>query len=68
MPGAFYGDVTVQYDVLHTSEGKQLTAFIGVNNILDVDPPRVPGANGSGQSILFDPIGRSFRGGVRFRY
>ena len=68
VPGAFYGDATVQYDVLHTSEGKQLTAFFGVNNILDVDPPRVPGANGSGQSILFDPIGRSFRGGVRFKY
>ena len=65
---AFYGDVTVQYDVIKTAEGRQLTAFFGVNNITDLDPPRVPGANGSGQSILFDPIGRNFRGGFRVKY
>ena len=68
VPAAFYGDATVQYDVIKTAEGRQLTAFFGVNNILDKDPPRIPGANGSGQSILFDPIGRNFRGGLRIKY
>ena len=65
---AFYGDITIQYDVIRAAQGRRMTAFFGINNILDRDPPRVPGANGSGQSILFDPIGRNFRGGLRFKY
>jgi outer membrane receptor protein involved in Fe transport len=68
VPAAFYGDLTVQYDVVRGPKGQRLTAFVGVNNISDVQPPLVPGANGSGQSILFDPVGRSWRGGIRFRY
>ncbi len=68
VPSAFYGDVTVQYDVIRSQGGRSLTAFVGVNNILDKDPPRFPGANGSGQSILFDPVGRAYRGGLRFKY
>jgi iron complex outermembrane receptor protein len=64
---AFYADLTVQYDVVYAGTRK-LTAFLGVNNLTDVQPPLVPGANGSGQSILFDPVGRNFRGGLRFRY
>lgn len=64
---AFYADLTVTYDVIQAG-GRKLTAFLGVNNLSDVQPPLVPGANGSGQSILFDPVGRSFRGGIRFRY
>ena len=69
VPAAFYADLTVQYDVLKAMQGRpDLTLFFGVDNLTDLDPPRVPGANGSGQSILFDPVGRSFRGGLRFRY
>ncbi len=64
---AFYADLTVQYDVIRQG-ARKLTAFLGVNNLSDVQPPLVPGANGSGQSILFDPVGRNFRGGLRFRY
>ena len=66
--GAFYADVMAQYTVIRTGPGRGLTAFFGVDNIGDVQPPLVPGANGSGQSILFDPIGRRYRGGLRFRF
>ena len=65
---AFYVDLVAQYTVIRTGPGKGLTAFVGVDNVGDVQPPLVPGANGSGQSILFDPIGRKYRGGLRFRF
>jgi outer membrane receptor protein involved in Fe transport len=68
VPAAFYADLTVQYEILMRGHWPELTAFFGVDNLTDLDPPRIPGANGSGQSILFDPVGRSFRGGLRFRY
>ena len=65
---AFYADIMAQYTVIRTGPGRGLTAFFGVDNLTDVQPPLVPGANGSGQSILFDPIGRRYRGGLRFRF
>ena len=68
MKAAFYADIMAQYTVIRTNGGRNMTAFFGVDNIGDVQPPLVPGANGSGQSILFDPIGRRYRGGLRFRF
>ncbi len=65
---AFYADLMLQYTVIRTGHGRGFTAFFGVDNIGDVQPPLVPGANGSGQSILFDPVGRRYRGGLRFRF
>ena len=64
---AFYMDLMAQYTAIRTGRGG-ITAFVAVDNLGDVQPPLVPGANGSGQSILFDPIGRRFRGGLRFRF
>jgi len=65
VPGALYADLLAQYDFTRGSQ--TWTAFAGVNNIADKDPPRVPGANGSGSNVIFDPVGRTFRIGVRFR-
>jgi outer membrane receptor protein involved in Fe transport len=68
VPSAFYADLTVQYEIVRPPQGPSITLFAGVDNLTDLDPPRIPGANGSGQSILFDPVGRAFRAGLRFRY
>ena len=42
--------------------------YAGVDNVFDVDPPRFPGANGGGNNVLFSPVGRYFKGGVRARF
>jgi outer membrane receptor protein involved in Fe transport len=39
--------------------------FVGVQNLLDRDPPVAPSNQGSTNMILFDPLGRSYRAGVR---
>jgi iron complex outermembrane recepter protein len=41
--------------------------YAGLNNIGNVDPPRVPGANGTGNNVLFDPIGRTWVVGLRYK-
>ncbi len=66
VPAAFYADVAVQYDVLKEA-GRTVTLYAAVNNIADRDPPRVPGTNGSGNNVQFDPVGRTYRFGLRFR-
>lgn len=42
-----------------------LEVYAGVDNVFNVDPPRFPGANGSGNNVLFNPVGRFFKGGIR---
>jgi iron complex outermembrane recepter protein len=44
-----------------------VSAYAGVDNIFDVDPPRVPGANGTGNNVLFDPVGRMWKLGLRYK-
>ncbi len=39
-----------------------------VNNLFDKDPPTAPSIAGSGNFILFDPIGRSYRLGLRAKF
>jgi outer membrane receptor protein involved in Fe transport len=43
----------------------EVEIFGGIDNLFNVDPPRFPGANGSGNNVLFNPVGRMFKGGVR---
>jgi outer membrane receptor protein involved in Fe transport len=42
--------------------------YAGVDNLLNQDPPNFPGANGSGNNVLFNPVGRTFKAGVRVTY
>ena len=35
--------------------------YAGIDNLFDKDPPNFPGANGSGNNVLFNPVGRMFR-------
>jgi len=46
-------------------EGRKFDFYVGVDNVFDVDPPNFPGANGSGNNILFNPVGQYFKAGVR---
>jgi outer membrane receptor protein involved in Fe transport len=41
--------------------------FAGVNNLTNAENPRFPGANGSGNNVLFDPVGRTYKLGFRFK-
>jgi outer membrane receptor protein involved in Fe transport len=49
----------------HMPWAKGLEFYVGVDNVFDEDPPRFPGANGSGNNVLFNPVGRFFKGGIR---
>ncbi len=64
---ALYTDLLVQYEFPARSGKSSFTVYGGVDNLANVDPPRVPGANGTGNNVLFDPIGRMWKLGVRYR-
>jgi len=47
---------------------KGLEVYGGVDNVFNQDPPRFPGANGSGNNVLFNPVGRFFKMGARMSF
>ena len=63
---ALYVDLIGTYEFGSSPLGG-LSVYGGVDNIGDVDPPRVPGANGTGNNVLFDPIGRVWKVGLRYK-
>jgi iron complex outermembrane receptor protein len=63
---ATYLDLVAEYR-FDASKWGALSVYGGLNNLLDTDPPRVPGANGTGNNLLFDPVGRNFKLGVRYQ-
>jgi outer membrane receptor protein involved in Fe transport len=67
VPPAFYLDFSGQYDFGVNSEDK-LVLFAAINNVMDKDAPRRPGANGSGNNVLFDTVGRTFKFGMRYTF
>jgi outer membrane receptor protein involved in Fe transport len=64
---ALYLDLITQYEFSGRGDRSAFTVYAGVDNLTNVDPPRVPGANGTGNSVLFDPVGRMWKVGVRYR-
>ncbi|MDB5682942.1 MAG: TonB-dependent receptor-like protein [Sphingomonas bacterium] len=62
-----YIDVLGQVDVLK-EEKRNVTFYLGVDNLFNTEPPLIPGANGVGNNLLFSPVGRSYKAGMRFRY
>jgi outer membrane receptor protein involved in Fe transport len=42
-----------------------MSVYFGVDNVFNVDPPNFPGANGSGNNVLFNPVGRMYKAGIR---
>ena len=53
---------------LESALTKKLEVYLGVDNVLNQDPPRFPGANGSGNNVLFNPVGRMFKVGARMNF
>jgi iron complex outermembrane recepter protein len=67
VPSAFYLDLSGQYD-FSVNGGSNLVLFAAVNNVTDKDAPRRPGANGSGNNVLFDAVGRAYKVGARYKF
>ena len=67
VPSAMYFDLTGQYAISGVT-ANDLVVFGAVNNVTDKDPPRTPGANGSGNNGLFDVTGRAYKLGLRYKF
>lgn len=67
VPAKTYVDLMMTYR-LKTDGDTGFTFYAGVDNIFDVDPPRIPGANGTGNNVLFNPVGQTFKAGVRMNF
>jgi outer membrane receptor protein involved in Fe transport len=60
---SFYTDLSGQWAFNDT-----ITAYAAVNNVMDREPPAAPSVAGNGNFILFDPIGRSYKVGMRAKF
>jgi outer membrane receptor protein involved in Fe transport len=69
VPSIAYTDATFTYSLKSDSS---MRVFLTANNLLDKDPPPVPGILISGSSLgnrlLYDVAGRSFTAGLRFNF
>ena len=68
-PEQQYFDFAESYD-FYTEDNTKLTAFLNINNLLDKDPP---GRDLAVVAYLaggdpYDTIGRTFKGGIRFKF
>jgi outer membrane receptor protein involved in Fe transport len=61
IPGAFYLDLDVSYDVIKDGH-HHVQMFMGVNNVTNKNPPLIPGR---GNPVYFDVIGRYYKFGIR---
>ena len=66
VPSRFYLDLAAQ--VTLNTGGREFELFGAINNALDRDPPIMPGASGGTNQILYDPVGRAFKIGVRAKF
>ena len=67
IPSRIYVDLLATVKV-PTTFTERLEVYAGVDNVFDKDPPNFPGANGAGNNVLFNPVGRFFKGGVRVAF
>jgi len=65
--GAVYVNLGARYKLPSAAE-RSVELFAGVQNLLDHDPPVAPSNQGSGNLILFDALGRSYRAGIRMEF
>jgi outer membrane receptor protein involved in Fe transport len=61
---AVYVNLGARYKLPSASE-RNVELFAGVQNLLDRDPSVAPSNQGATNMILFDPLGRTYRAGVR---
>jgi outer membrane receptor protein involved in Fe transport len=65
--GAVYFNLGARYR-LKEVRGNALELFFGVQNLANRDPPVAPSNQGSTNTLLFDPLGRAYRAGVRLNF
>ena len=66
--GRNYVDLVAQVRVRGGARG-EMTVYGAINNVFNVQPPLLPGGGvGTGNGVLFDPVGQQFRVGVRASY
>ena len=64
---AVYVNLGARYRLPGANERK-IELFAGIQNLLDRDPPVAPSNQGATNMILFDPLGRAYRAGVRIDF
>jgi hypothetical protein len=64
VPSKTYVDLVAQYRI-EQAEDRSFTFFVGVDNLFNTWPPQTPGSHGTGNNILFNPAGRTFKAGLR---
>jgi len=64
VPSRTYVDILGTVKVPLNTDNR-MDVYFGVDNLFNVDPPAFPGANGSGNNVLFNPVGRMFKAGIR---
>jgi outer membrane receptor protein involved in Fe transport len=64
---AVYVNLGARYRFANVSE-REVELFAGVQNLFDRDPPVAPSNQGATNMILFDPLGRAYRLGVRVNF
>jgi len=67
VPSRTYIDILAQYRVDYGTD-RAFTFFAGIDNVFNTTPPLNPGARGTGNNILFNPAGQTFKTGVRVTY
>ncbi len=65
--GAIYFNLGARYKLQSVADGK-LEVFGAIQNLLDKDPPVAPSNQGATNQLLFDPLGRLYRFGVRMNF
>ena len=64
---AVYVNLGARYK-LPSSGPQTIELFAGIQNLFDRDPPVAPSNQGATNMILFDPLGRAYRVGVRMGF
>ena len=67
IPDRFYLDLAFSQQITIGGD-RQFELFGAVNNVFDRDPPAMPSGNLGTNQVLFDPIGRAFKLGVRVNF
>jgi len=64
----FYANLNAQFALFDNGQ-QRVELFSAVNNLFDRDPPRdIPSSFGPTNNVLYDVLGRTYRGGVRFKF
>jgi outer membrane receptor protein involved in Fe transport len=67
VPSRSYVDVLAQYKIAYNG-ARTFTIYGGVDNLFNTTPPLNPGSHGTGNDIIFNPAGQTFKVGVRVTY